>query len=62
MANQPLPYQEGPPLLPEPSLGKQFISGLSANNNSNLLAGQFRDVYIGESRSEPHFSILKPKR
>lgn len=30
----------------------QFISGLCANNNSNLLAGQFRDVYIGESKSE----------
>ena len=56
MANQPLARQEDPPLGPEPLLGKQSMSGLSASNNSNLLAGQFGDVYIGESKSEPHFT------
>jgi hypothetical protein len=40
MAAQPLPGNN------------QSISGLSASNNSNLLAGQFGDVYIGESKSE----------
>lgn len=35
----------------------QSISGLSANNDSNLLAGQFRDVYMGESKSELRSTI-----
>lgn len=57
MANQPLflPRQETPLLL-ETSLGSQSISNLSATNNSNLLAGQYRDVYIGKSRSELYFT------
>ncbi|MCJ1313571.1 hypothetical protein MMC25_007250 [Agyrium rufum] len=53
MANQPLLREEEPPWPPQPIPGNnQSISGISASHNSNLLAGQFRDVYFGDSRKD----------
>ncbi|TVY12551.1 hypothetical protein LARI1_G009377, partial [Lachnellula arida] len=51
MANQLLARQEDLPSHQPIPGNNQSIGGLSASNNSNLLAGQFRDVYIGESKS-----------
>jgi hypothetical protein len=31
-----------------PQLNEQSISGVSADNSTTLLVGQFRDVHIGE--------------
>jgi len=61
MANQLLARQEDlPSHQPKPG-NNQSISGLSASNNSNLLAGQFRDIYIGESKSKLRFAISYTK-
>ncbi|MCJ1312308.1 hypothetical protein MMC25_005982 [Agyrium rufum] len=49
----PLLRQEDPPWPPQAIPGNnQSISGLSASHNSNLLAGQFRNVYFGDSRKD----------
>jgi hypothetical protein len=54
--SNPLPQQKDPPFSPAPMAGSnQWINNLSADNRSQLFAGQARDVYFDRRESEPCF-------